>query len=417
MENSGKFNLNQVLFAILIVGVLAIPSAFAEEIPIILETNRQNFEFGDPIILQVYVEKIVPNTPLEIEIFKDGTRIPGQIKTQIENNSNDYLIWLLRDQPSGAYEIFVYYGRTFQSQGDGELIEGKLGFNSIEIKYNSKLSSNAKFLKENFMVDEFDIGTLLHMSNIQSYSFPRITFCEIDFCYDSMIAKQFDEGGTGNHVRVEIFEFKDASTAKNFYSKLLEDPLQYDPKETEEIDIKEGFECGTAYYVSYGYNEYAIVCYTDDKLFKIFVKKGSTSFRFDFREQANIFAEAVSEKIDNSKEKISTSNNISDSKSSELHDNEQEDSKYNKKLVFDFVDTSKDPQHYIDRYNNEPKYREWFDTNYPDFTIEEAVGLDIKFEIPQWVKNIFGWYSKGEIGDDELIKSLQFLIKEGIIKV
>ena len=80
-----------------------------------------------------------------------------------------------------------------------------------------------------------------------------------------------------------------------------------------------------------------------------------------------------------------------------------------------FVDPTKDPQHYIDRYNNEPQYKEWFDTNYPDYTIEEAVG--ITSPIPEWVKNIFEWYSQGQIGDDELIKSLQFLIKEGIIEV
>ena len=44
--------------------------------------------------------------------------------------------------------------------------------------------------------------------------------------------------------------------------------------------------------------------------------------------------------------------------------------------IASFVDTTKDPQHYIDRYNNESAYKEWFDTNYPDITIEEAVGLD-----------------------------------------
>jgi len=43
--------------------------------------------------------------------------------------------------------------------------------------------------------------------------------------------------------------------------------------------------------------------------------------------------------------------------------------------IASFVDPTKDPQHYIDRYNNELAYKEWFDSNYPDITIEEAVGL------------------------------------------
>jgi hypothetical protein len=41
-----------------------------------------------------------------------------------------------------------------------------------------------------------------------------------------------------------------------------------------------------------------------------------------------------------------------------------------------FVDTSKDPQHYIDRYFNEPIYKEWFDKNYPQYSsIYGALGL------------------------------------------
>ncbi|MDE0090341.1 MAG: fibronectin type III domain-containing protein [Thaumarchaeota archaeon] len=46
-----------------------------------------------------------------------------------------------------------------------------------------------------------------------------------------------------------------------------------------------------------------------------------------------------------------------------------------------FVDESVDPQTYVDRYNSEPSYKEWFDANYAGEygTIYRAVGL---FEIP-----------------------------------
>lgn len=43
--------------------------------------------------------------------------------------------------------------------------------------------------------------------------------------------------------------------------------------------------------------------------------------------------------------------------------------------IANFVESDKDPQYYIDRYNNEIAYKSWFDTNYPNLTIEEAVGL------------------------------------------
>jgi len=42
-----------------------------------------------------------------------------------------------------------------------------------------------------------------------------------------------------------------------------------------------------------------------------------------------------------------------------------------------FVDPNQDPQYYIDRYNNEERYKEWFDDNYSQYdSIHQAVGLD-----------------------------------------
>ncbi|MDH3277015.1 MAG: Ig domain-containing protein, partial [Nitrosopumilus sp.] len=44
--------------------------------------------------------------------------------------------------------------------------------------------------------------------------------------------------------------------------------------------------------------------------------------------------------------------------------------------IASFVDESKDPQSYVDRYNNEPAYKEWFDENYSEYdSIYQAVGL------------------------------------------
>ena len=46
------------------------------------------------------------------------------------------------------------------------------------------------------------------------------------------------------------------------------------------------------------------------------------------------------------------------------------------KKIEDFVDPNKDPHSYIKRYILEEKYRDWFDRNYPDSTIYQAVGLN-----------------------------------------
>ncbi len=51
-----------------------------------------------------------------------------------------------------------------------------------------------------------------------------------------------------------------------------------------------------------------------------------------------------------------------------------------------FVDETKDPQTYVDRYNNEPSYKEWFDENYPEYSsIYQAVGLEEPVEMPAFV--------------------------------
>jgi len=63
-----------------------------------------------------------------------------------------------------------------------------------------------------------------------------------------------------------------------------------------------------------------------------------------------------------------------------------------KTSIADFVDSTKSPQHYIDRYYNEVSYKSWFDRNYPDLTIEDAVGysinnIEIKSKIKEIIKN------------------------------
>ena len=51
-----------------------------------------------------------------------------------------------------------------------------------------------------------------------------------------------------------------------------------------------------------------------------------------------------------------------------------------------FVDPTQDPQYYVDRYNNEPTYKDWFDENYPEYdSIYQAVGLEEPVEAPAFV--------------------------------
>ena len=83
------------------------------------------------------------------------------------------------------------------------------------------------------------------------------------------------------------------------------------------------------------------------------------------------------------------------------------------KPIPSFVDPEKDPHYYIDRYNNEAIYKEWFDENYPGYTIKEAVGIP-EF-IPQWVKdNVLGW-ANGQTGESDFVIGIKYMIDEKII--
>ncbi len=82
--------------------------------------------------------------------------------------------------------------------------------------------------------------------------------------------------------------------------------------------------------------------------------------------------------------------------------------------IASFVDKSKDPLYYVDRYNTEPTYKNWFDSNFQEYSsIYEAVGLPKP--IPEWVKGVFVFWSEGNISDEELKNAIKFLVDHGII--
>lgn len=86
--------------------------------------------------------------------------------------------------------------------------------------------------------------------------------------------------------------------------------------------------------------------------------------------------------------------------------------------IASFVDKSKNPQSYIDRYNSEPSYKKWFNDNYSQYdSIEQAVGLELTAKIPDWIKNVFLWYGQDQVSEDELLNAIKYLIDEGILIV
>jgi hypothetical protein len=99
-------------------------------------------------------------------------------------------------------------------------------------------------------------------------------------------------------------------------------------------------------------------------VFDIVVKKGVSEDREDVKITVTEPAPVAQPEPTSEPEPISEPEPTSEPESSELG-------------IAPFVDPTKDPQSYVDRYNNEPKYKEWFDKTYPEYSsIYQAVGLD-----------------------------------------
>jgi len=73
-----------------------------------------------------------------------------------------------------------------------------------------------------------------------------------------------------------------------------------------------------------------------------------------------------------------------------------------------FPDPDKDPKEYLIRYYTEPKYQEWFDTNFPNESIEDKVGYPYKIITDEYyvnglfdfsLKNPSGYFEIEEMGD------------------
>lgn len=235
-------------------------------------------------------------------------------------------------------------------------------------------------------------------------------------------------GFAPNFLDLYIYGFDSSKNAIDLYNKHIEywknrgGYQEWSPNSISNAD-----ECYGRITTGSTTDKVALYCVKDSIV--IFVL--SAGFEFEMKDEVTKFANAVITKIDSDKifkatdelnidttqqEKTIEQTSIEKPKSI----NEQQ------KTLFSFVDPTKDPQYYIDRYNNESIYKEWFDRNFSGYTIEEAVGLGSESEtipipqnntIPQWVKGIFAFYADDKIDDEELIEAIQFLIKEGIIKV
>jgi hypothetical protein len=86
-----------------------------------------------------------------------------------------------------------------------------------------------------------------------------------------------------------------------------------------------------------------------------------------------------------------------------------------KMRILGFPAFDKSPQYYIDRYNTEPQYRSWFDSQFPEKTIYDVLGFSTN--IPDWIKIYAKNWATGEISDSEFMTGLDFMLQNKIIVI
>ncbi len=141
---------------------------------------------------------------------------------------------------------------------------------------------------------------------------------------------------------------------------------------------------------------------------------GISETTFDFSEISQTSEESTSNEQTSSqnKESIITTNEQPSTSSSSIPQTQKP-----KTHIPGFPSIDKSPQHYIDRYNIEPDYKSWFDSQFPGKSIYVVLGFQDPVAVPSWIKNNAEWWSTGQITDSDFLAGIEFMIENNIIVI
>ncbi len=85
--------------------------------------------------------------------------------------------------------------------------------------------------------------------------------------------------------------------------------------------------------------------------------------------------------------------------------------------VDNFPASDQPPQYYIDRYNDEQDYKSWFDSQFPNSSIYNVLGYPDPVSVPDWIRADAELWATGEITDAAFITGIKFMLENNIIMV
>ena len=90
---------------------------------------------------------------------------------------------------------------------------------------------------------------------------------------------------------------------------------------------------------------------------------------------------------------------------------------YKQTHIENFPAIDKSPQFYLDRYNDEPSYKSWFESQFPNESIHNILGYEDPVSVPDWIRNNAEWWATGKINDSAFISGIEFMLENNIIMV
>lgn len=391
-----------ILFIITIFGI----SDASAQIQVSVTPYKEPYHIDEYNYATVKVSKIVPNTNFCTQYIVDETVVRSSNHNahfneklsdgMIENSERIRIDW---NEP-GDFVFKVFYGQCND--------ENSFGTDSVNLFLNKEPSNIAKFIQDNYFPEKIDVGATLLKNDSFSYSncFSALNRnAEIITCTDSNVSQNWSqrEDGSGENIKIKIHHINNEfEISEEFRSISI---VQY-PK-------LECFESSRSAMYSQG-------CLIDNVLVNIIHYTAYVDDKVDSRVfLLSSISKIMSNPIPSQSKLVSMHPALSTTNSASSVDTPSITYHYTSTHIENFPDSTKSPQHYLDRYNNEESYKEWFDSQFPNNTIHEI--LDVtepqKPKIPSWVNDTMQWYLDGVISEDEMITAIQYLVKEGIIDI
>ena len=166
----------RIFYSLIILAVISSGTAFAENSLISVQTNNSTYDEGDYILISGNTSTLIGNTPVTLQLFKDGN-LMGVAQIQVAGDGN-YSHLIIAEGPqwkiAGTYTIRVAYGEgniaetQFVFVPESEIIETTSNFEvnagdsgTIDVRYTIRGATI-----EDILIDSEILGLVIKINAV-----------------------------------------------------------------------------------------------------------------------------------------------------------------------------------------------------------------------------------------------------------